>query len=109
LAIRSRRNSGAGDDAVGLGLLHVIECAERQGLQRDLGVAPRQRRRHDHREIGPLLEQQRERRDPVHVGHVDVEHHDIGMAAVEIFDGLATGPQRGDDFEVWFFLDPAAD
>ena len=36
----------------------------------------------------------------VEIGHLDVEHDDVGIGALELLDRLAAGAQRGDDLEV---------
>ena len=54
-----------------------------------------------------FCEQQRQRRDAVEIRHVDVEHDDVGIDALELVDGLAAGAQRGDDFKIGFGFDPA--
>ena len=86
----------AGDFAVAVRLGDIVGGAERQRAQADLGVAPRQRRGHDHDQVALLREQQRQRGDAVELRHVDVEHHHVGIGALDLVDRLAPGAQRGD-------------
>ena len=60
-------------------------------------------------EVALLLQQQRQRREPVELGHLDVENDDVGIGALELVDRLSAGPQRGDDLEPRLLLDPARD
>ena len=92
-------------DAGGLG--DVVGGAERQRPQADLGVAARQRRGHDDDEVALLLQQQRQRRDAVELRHVDVEHDDVGIGALEL--STASRPVRSDadDRHVRLGVDPA--
>ena len=98
-----------GDLAVARRLRDVVGGAERERLQAHLGVAARERRRHDDDQVALLLEQQRQRRQPVEVGHLDVEHDDVGIGARDLLDRLAPGAQRRDDLEIRLLVDPARD
>ena len=106
LAAKLRRGR---EFAVGLRLRDVVGGAQRQRAQAYLGVAAGERRRHQHDEIALLLQQTRQRGDPVDVGHVDVENDDVGIGALHLLDGFASAAQRGDDLEVGLGLDPARD
>jgi len=98
-----------GDLAIGIGLRHIIQCTERQGLEADLGVALGERRYHQHAHAWPRPQEQGQRLEPVHDRHLDVEQDDVGNAAHHVLDGqLAVGVAR-DDFEPRLFLDPARD
>ena len=80
---------GGRDLAIGLGLRQVVDGAELEAPERDLGVALGQGRDHDHRQARPPLEQERQRADAVELRHVEVEKHDLrldplqGLARVE--------------------------
>ncbi len=92
--------------AIAAGLRNVVGGTQRQRFQADLGVSPRQRRGHDHDEVALFLEQERKRGDAVEVGHVDVEHDDIGINAFKLIDGLSTGAKRCNHVEIGFGFDP---
>ena len=96
-----------GDFAIAGRLRDIVGGAERERLQADLGVTPRQRRGHDHDQVALLFEQQRQGGDAVELRHVDVEHHHVGIGALDLVDGLAAGAQRGDHLEVRFGFHPA--
>ena len=81
------------DPALGLGFRDIIGRAERKSLQTDLRVVARERRGHDDDEIALLLEQQRQCRNAVELGHVDVEHDDIGIDLFDLVDRLAAVTQ----------------
>ena len=100
---------GGGRLARALGLRNVVGGAERQRLEADLRVAPRQRRGHDDDEVALLREQLRQRGDAVELRHFDVEHGDVGLDAVELVDGVEPGAQRGRDFHVRLGVHPARD
>jgi len=78
-------------------LWYVIGGAERERLQADLGVTPRQRRGHDHDEVGFLGKQLRQGGNAVELGHIDVEHDHVGIGALHLGNGLAPGAQRCND------------
>jgi hypothetical protein len=99
--------SRAGADfAIASWFWDVVRCAQGQGPQADLGISPRQRRSHNHNEIGLSLKQQRERCNAVEVWHVDVEHDDVGIDALKLIDGLTPGAQCGDDVKIGLGFDP---
>ena len=58
-------------------------------------------------EVALLLQQQRQRRDAVELRHLDVEHHDVGIGALDLVHRLAAGAQRGDHLQVRLGLNPA--
>ena len=93
--------------ARGRGLRNIIGGAERQRAQADLGAAARQRRGHDHDEVALLLQKQRQRRNAVELRHLDVEHDDVGVAALDLVDRLTPGAERRRDRHVGFGVDPA--
>ncbi len=95
------------DAAVGLRLGNIIGCAQRERLQADFGVPARQCRGHDDHEIAPLLEQQREGGDAVELRHIDVEHDDVRVGALQLIDRLPAGAQRSDDTQPGLLGDPA--
>ena len=45
-----------GDLAIRIGLGHIVQRAERQGLEADFGVAPGERGDHQHAQFGPRLQ-----------------------------------------------------
>ena len=47
--------------------------------------------------------------EAVEVGHLDVEHDDVGIGAQDLIDRIAAGAQRGDDLEARLLVDPARD
>jgi hypothetical protein len=96
-----------GDLAIGFRLGNIIGSAERKGSQAHLRIAPGERRGHDHDEIAALLEQKGQGRDPVDVGHVDIEDDHIGIGAFDLLDGLAPAAQRSHDLQSRLGLDPA--
>ena len=75
------------DVAVGFRLGDVVERAESEALQGDLGVPTRQRRGHDDRAIALLAQDQRQGRDAVHLGHLDVEDDHVGVRSLHVGDG----------------------
>ena len=85
----------------------VVGGAERQRLQADLGVPPRHGRRHDDDEVALLGEQQRQRRDAVELRHLDVEHDDVGIGALDLVDRVAAGAQQRDHVEIGLRRHPA--
>ena len=97
------------DLAIGGGLWNVVGRAERQRLEAHFRVPARQRRRHDDDEIALLFEQQGQRLEPVEIGHVDIEQHDIGIVPRELIHGFAAVAQRGDGLQARLFVDPARD
>ena len=100
---------GSRDLAGAFGLRDVVGRAERERLEADLRIAAGQRRRHDDDEVALLAEQQRQRGDAVEVGHLDIEHRDIGIDALDVFDRLASGAERSHDRHVGLGFDPARD
>ena len=104
LALERRRGH---HPAFGGGLRDVIGGAERQRLERHLGVVAGQRRGHDDGEIAAALQQLRQGRDAVELGHLDVEHDDVGPGVIEPLDRLAAVAQRGDELEPRRLVDPA--
>ena len=92
--------------ARGRGLGDIVGRAERQRAQADLGAAARDRRRHDHHQVALLLQQKGQRRNAVELGHLDVEHDDVGIAAFDPVDGFTPGAQRRGDRHVRFAVDP---
>ncbi len=54
-----------------------------------------------------FLQKERQGRNAVKLGHVDVEHDHVGVAVRDLRDRLASGPQRRDDLHVGFGVDPA--
>ena len=98
---------GSSGLARGRGLGDIIGGTKRQRAQRDFGAAARDRRRHDHHQIALLLQEQRQRRNAVKLGHFDIEHDDVDIAAFDPVDGLTPGAQRRGDRHVRFAVDPA--
>src|SRR5262249_46063080 len=49
------------------------------------------------------------RRDAVEIGHLDIEHGNVGIDALELVDGVASGAQRSGYREIGLGLDPARD
>jgi len=104
--VAPERYRGA-DFAIARGLRNIVGGAQRQRAQADLGIPPRQRRRHDHNEIASFFKQQREGSDAVELGHINIEHDDVGDDALELIYGLTAGAKRGNDFKIGFGFDPA--
>jgi hypothetical protein len=98
---------GVGELAGRFGLGNIVGGAERKGLQAHLRIVPGQRRGHDHDEIAPLLEQERQGGDPVDVGHVDIENDDVRVGALHLRDRLAAAAQRSHHLQPDLSLDPA--
>ncbi len=96
----------AGDFAIALRLWNVIDGTQRQRLQADLGVTPRQRRGHDHDQVGLFRQQQRQCGNAVQFRHIDVEHNDVGIGAFDLVDRFTAGAQRGHQGHVGFSFDP---
>jgi hypothetical protein len=92
-----------------LRLRNVIGRAQRQRFKADLGVPQRQGRRHDDDEIALLRQQQRQRGNSVEVGHLDIEHRHIRIDFLNLVDGVASGAQRADDFDIRLGVEPARD
>ena len=68
-----------GDAAVALGLRQVVDRAERQAAQGDLGVALGQGRHHHDLEPRALGQHPGQRLGAVELGHLDVERHQIRL------------------------------
>lgn len=100
---------GGGNTGVGFRLGNVVGRAQRQRLEGDLGIAARERRCHQHRDAGTLLEQQRQRREPVHLRHFDVEDDDVGLVLGDVLDGDLAIAEAADEFDALFLLDPSLD
>ncbi len=66
---------------------HVVGGPRRQRVQRGPGSALGERAEHNDRELWPRLAQFLERRDAVHVGHLDVQRHDIRVALRDLLQG----------------------
>ncbi|CEG09165.1 hypothetical protein BN961_02587 [Afipia felis] len=94
---------------IAFGLRNVVGGAERQRLEADLGVPQRQRRGHDDDEIALLRQQQRQRGDAVHIRHLDVEDHGVGIDPLDLVDGVETGAAGRRHHHVGFGFDPARD
>lgn len=112
LAARPRQRFDLGDElvaeahrcrdlAIGFGLRQIVDGPELEALQRDLGVALGEGRDHDDAESRALLQQARECADPVKLGHIEVEKHDLRIDTVERLDRGAPVRYGRDD------LDPA--
>ena len=100
-----RRSGGART----LRLRQIIDRSEREALQRDLGISLRERRDHDDLARGMRLQDQRQRRKAVDLGHLDVEQDDVRLRALRRIDGHpAVGRRRG-DLEAARFGEPSAD
>ena len=107
-SISSRRKPLRGGDFARRGRLRdVVGGAERERAQGYLGIAARHGGGHDHDEIALLGQQQRQRGNAVELRHLDVEHHHVGVGALDLVHRLAPGAQRGDQFEIGLRFDPA--
>ena len=76
-------------------LRDVVGCALLQRLHADVGVPTRQRRRHDDLGVGTPREELRKRRQAVHHRHLDVEHDDVEILAIERVQRLLPVRDRG--------------
>jgi hypothetical protein len=56
------------------------------GLEADLGVAPGERRYHQHARLRPRSEQQRQGLEAVHLRHLDIQQNDVWGALGDIVD-----------------------
>ena len=104
LVLERRQHAGIGR---GPRFRNIVGGAERQRPQAHLRAPPRQRRGHDHHQIGLLLQQQRQRRNAVKLRHVDVEDDDVRIILFDLIDRLASGAQAGDDGHIRLGVDPA--
>ena len=57
-----------------------------RGTERDLGVACRQRRGDQDRDVRALAQDQRQRGDAVELGHVEIEHDGVGIERVQLVE-----------------------
>ena len=91
------------------GFQHVVRRAERQRVERDLGAARGERREHDHGQAGPALADLRQRREPVHHRHRDVEDHDVGVQPLDVDQGDRAVGGHADDLDLTLGLERLGD
>ena len=68
----------------------------------------RRGREDDHLDLGVALLDLVEADEPVHAGHADVEHDDVGLGALDEREHLAAGHRLADDLELAGLLERAA-
>ena len=90
-------------------LAHEIDRAELEAAEREVHAALRARGAQHHDGARRLAHDVAERLQPVELGHLDVERHDVRLERVDLPDGLVAVARRADDLEIRRAIDDLAD